>query len=238
MPLIQDIELFQDYNNFIMLKKDIKKALIETKTKKESLLIEQKIIESRISIILEKIDSTDSFQNLSEENQLKIAFKLMNEISYFEETGLLNEQLGDFLSKIFGSSFGGITQTIVEPLVNSLLSSLGLKGYFKNFLVSFITSRPSQLISAFKDCKVMSTLLAEALSEAVFMTMQQEKGYGGFGYDMIRNVLGGAIKDTKFIKGIEEGISKIVCGLFEKYTDNAKDLVGKLSPNAVAPVAA
>lgn len=213
-----------------MLKTDIRKSLIETKERKESLLIEEQIVKSRISIILENIDSLESFQKLSEDKQLRISFKLMNEISYLHESGLLNEQLGDFLSKIFGNSFGGVTETIVEPFVNSVLSALGLKGYFKNVLVSFITSRPSDLIAAFGDCNKMTKLISEALAEGVFITLQQQKGYGGFGYDLIRNVLGGAIKDSSFIQGIEGGISKIICELFGKYTDNAKDLVGKLKP--------
>jgi len=215
-----------------MLKKNIRKTLIETKEKKETLLIEEQIVKSRISIILEGIENIDSFQKLSEDKQLRIAFKLMNEISYFKESGLLNEQLGDFLTKIFGNSFvgGSVAETIVEPFVNSILSALGLKGYFKNVLISFLTSKPSDLIAAFGDCTKMTKLIAEALSEGVFTTLQQEKGYGGLGYDLIRNVLGGAIKNTGFIQGIEQGISKIVCGLFSKYTDNAKDLVGKLQP--------
>ena len=211
-----------------MLKKEIKKSILETKEKKEKLLIEQKLVESRIMMIIESKDNIKKFKTLSEEKQQKMAYALFEEIGYLEEQGLMNEQVWDFLGKIFGNSFGGAVETIVEPMVNSLLSSLGLGGYFKNFLVSFITTNPLELAKALKSCEALTTLIANSLSEAVFMMIQKDKGLSGDGYTFIRNALGGVVKDTKFANSLEKQLSGIVCELFGKMNDKASGVYDKL----------
>ena len=211
-----------------MLKNKIKRSIIETKERKEKLLIEQKLVESRIMMIVESESNAKNFHSLSEDKQQKMMYSLLAEINYLDEQGMINEQLWDFLGKIFGNSFGGAVETIVEPLVNSLLSSLGLGGYFKNFLVSFITTNPLELAKALKSCEALTTLIANSLSEAVFMMIQKDKGLSGDGYTFIRNALGGVVKDTKFANSLEKQLSGIVCELFGKMNDKASGVYDKL----------
>jgi hypothetical protein len=211
-----------------MLKNKIKRSIIETKEKKEKLLIEQRLVESRIMMIVESESNAKNFHSLSEEKQQKMMYSLLSEINYLDEQGMINEQLWDFLGKIFGNSFGGAVETIVEPLVNSLLSSLGLGGYFKNFLVSFITTNPLELAKALKSCEALTTLIANSLSEAVFMMIQKDKGLSGDGYTFIRNALGGVVKDTKFANSLEKQLSGIVCELFGQMNNKASGVYDKL----------
>ena len=134
-----------------MLEKNIKKVILETKEKKEKLLIEEGLVKSRIMMIVESENNIKNFKSLPKEKQEKIAYKLLEEINYLQETNLLNEQLMDFLGKIFGNSLGGILQTVAEPMVNSILGAIGLgDSYFGKFLVSFITSNPARLAKALK----------------------------------------------------------------------------------------
>jgi hypothetical protein len=211
-----------------MLKQEIKRSILETKEKKEKQLIEQKLVKSRIMMIIESEDNLRNFHLLSEEKQFKLSYSIFEEIGYLNEQGLMTEQVWDYLGKIFGNSFGGAVETIVEPLVNSLLSSLGLGGYFKNFLVSFITSNPLELAKALKSCEALTTLIANSLSEAVFMMIQNDKGLSGAGYTFIRNALGGVIKDTAFANNLEKQLSGIVCELFGKMNDKASGVYDKL----------
>jgi hypothetical protein len=191
-----------------MLKKEIKKSILETKEKKEKLLIEQKLVESRIMMIFESKSNIKNFKKLSEQKQQKMAYALFEEIGYLEEQGLMNEQVWDFLGKIFGNSIGGIAQTIVEP--------------------SFITSNPLRLAKALKSCEELTKLIAESLTEAVVMMIQREKGLSGQGYTFIRNALGGAVKDYKFVESLEKQLSSTVCSVFDKMNDKASDVYGKL----------
>ena len=217
-----------------MLDKNIKKAILETKEKKEKLLIEEKLVKGRIMMIFESQKNIDNFHSLPKVKQEKIAYKLLEEINYLQETNLLNEQLMDFLGKIFGNSLGGIFQTVAEPLINSLLSGIGLGGYFKDFLVSFITTNPARLAKAMKSCEELTKLVAEALSEAVFMMIQRQQGLEGQGYTFLRNALGGAVKDYGFIQSIEKQISGIVCELFGKMNDKASGVYDKLKTDVTS----
>lgn len=206
----------------------IRKSIIETKEKKDKLLIEQKLVESRIMMIVGSESNAKNFHNLSEEKQQKMMYSLLEEIDYLDEQGMLNEQLMDFLGKIFGNSFGSAVETIVEPLVNSLLSSLGLGGYFKNFLVSVITTNPLELAKALKSCEALTSLVTKGVIEAVVMMIKQDKGLSGSGYTFIRNALGGAVADTKFAESLNKQLSGVVCELFDKMNDKASGVFNKL----------
>jgi hypothetical protein len=212
-----------------MLEKQIKKSLIETKERKEKQLIEQKIIKSRLSMIVENIKTEEDFHNLSEDKKLKLSFNLLQELSYLQESGLISEQdLSGVLKSIFGGFFGNATQTMFEPMIHKIVKPLFGEGFVSNFIVSYLTSKPSEVIKAFSDCKLMTKLVAESVVEAMVMSMQTEKGYTGAGYSLIRNTLGGALKSSEFIQKIEEGLESTVCGLFGKFTDNAEKVKEKL----------
>ena len=220
-----------------MLEKKIKKSLIETKEKKEKLLIEEKLIKDRISMVFEGVKSEKDFKKLSEEKQLKLSVKFIQEMNFLESNGLINEQLdwGSLLKTIFGGAFGSVSQTMVEPFINSVLSSLGFKeGFVKNFVISYLTSRPSDVIKSFSDCGMMTKLVSRAVVESMVMTLQREKGYGGFGYDLIRNQLGTVLESTEFISGIEKGLQETICGVMEKMSINTKGVADKLKGGLTA----
>jgi len=193
--------------------------------KKESQLIESKIVESRLSII---ISSKESFDSLSEEKKAKVVFEFFSEMRVLQEQGLISEQFGEILGKLFGQAPSGITQAFVEPLVSSILGWFGLSGYFLQFVTSFIVSDPARLARATKDCKELTKLIAEALSEAMVIMIQQSQGLEGKGHSILRNTLGGAIKETTFVQSLEEKLSEGVCGLFDKYTGNAENVLDKI----------
>lgn len=212
-----------------MLKKDIKKSLIETKERKEKLLIEAKIVKNRLMMIFETKENIKNFRLLHESKRKKMAKALFEEIAYLDEQGLLNEQLWDFLGKIFGNSLGAATETLIEPLINSLLGAIGLgDSYFGKFIVSFITTKPGRLAAALKDCNELTKLIAESLGEAVVMMIQKQQGLEGQGYTFLRNALLGVVKDSSFAQKLEEQLSSIVCEMFGKMNDKASGVYDKL----------
>lgn len=213
------------------LNKQIRKKILETKEQKEKFLIEQNLIKKRLEMIIGDIKTIEDFNGLSETKKIKLSFSLLQELSFLEENSLINEQ-ADFASiikNLFGSLLGSSVETIAEPIVGKILDSLEFKGTFKNFLVSFITSRPSDLISAMKDCKMLTRLIAESIVEAMTMSMMQEQGAGGKGPALLRNLIGGTIKSNEFISQLETKLSTIVCGLFNTFAQNAKAVQDKLT---------
>jgi hypothetical protein len=220
-----------------MLEKRIKKSLIETKERKEKLLIEEKLIKDRFSMILGGINNEEDFKKLSEDKQLKLSLKIIQEFSYLQENGLIVEQdLGSLMSKLFGGWFGNMTQTIFEPMFNKMLTPLFGEGFFKDFLVSFLTSKPSEVIRAFNDCKLMTKLVAEGVSEAIAMQVGKSQGYTGVGYAFIRNSMADVLTGSAFIQGVEKGLGNTVCGILGKFSDNAKKVVEKVKDDTKTAV--
>ncbi len=215
-----------------MLEKKIKRAILEAKDNKERLLIEENLVKSRILMIIESENNIKNFNKLPKKRQEKIAHSLLEEIRFLDENNILNEQLMDVLGKLFGNSLSSMTQTIVEPMVKSLLGKLGLGGFFGNFITSFLVSDPRRLALALKDCKELTKLVTEALSEALVQMLQEKQGLEGKGYDFMRNALGGAIKETTFMTNLENQLSGIVCDVFSGFNKKAADVYDKVKPVA------
>ena len=193
-----------------MLEKKVRKSLIETKERKEKLLIEETLIKNRLSIILEGVNSDKEFKSLSEKKQLRISSKFIQELSYLQETKLINEQnLGSLMQSLFG------------------------EGFFTDFLTSYLTSRPSDVIKSFNDCKLMTKLIAQGVAEAIAMQVMRSKGLTGSGYVFIRNTMGDVLTGTEFISGIEKGLENTVCSILGKFSDNAEKVVEKVKGNSV-----
>ena len=216
-----------------MLETQIKRAILEAKDNKEKSLIEENLVRSRILMIIESEDNIKNFNKLPKKKQEKIANSLLDEIRFLDENNILNEQLMDVLGKLFGNSLSGIAQTVVEPMVKSLVGKLGLSNFFTNAITSFIVSDPRRLALALKDCKELTKLIAESLSEAVVQMLGERAGLEGPGYSFLRNSLGGAVKDTAFISSLENQLSGIVCGVFSGYNKKATDVYNKLKPSMV-----
>jgi hypothetical protein len=217
-----------------MLEKKIRKSLIETKEKKEKLLIEETLIKNRLSIILEGVNGDKEFKSLSEKKQLRISSKFIQELSYLQENELITEQnLGSLMQSLFGGWFGNLTQTIFEPMFNKILTPLFGEGFFKDFLVAYLTTKPSDVIKSFNDCRLMTKLIAEGISEAIVMQVQRSKGLNGSGYSFIRNSMGDALRGTEFISGVEKGLGNTVCSILGKFSDNAEKVVEKVKGNSV-----
>jgi hypothetical protein len=221
-----------------MLEKKIKNTLIETKEKKEILLIEQKIVKDRVSILFEGIKSEKDFNGLSEKQKLNLSVKFFQEMSYLQNTGLINEQnFGDILKSLFGGWFGNAVQTFIEPMLKKVLVPLFGEGYITNFVISMLTKNPAEFIRAINDCKLMTKLVAQSISESIVMQVMNSKGLDAPGYTFLRNSMGDALTSSGFVKSIETGLGDTVCKLLGKFTGNATKVAEKLknSGSSVSP---
>lgn len=214
-----------------MLKNDIRRALIETKEKKQSRLIERQIIENRLESIFENYGGITNFKRLPKQKKLIYSVLLIQEMKEMNEVGLLNEEFLDILKSIFGGLLGkSAIETIAEPIVGKILTSLGMTsdGILKKTMISVLTSDPRRLVSALTDCREMTKLLSESFVEGLVMLLQEQVGRESFLYDYIRNTLGGKLKDSNMIESFENMIADKVCSLFDVFSDKAKDVASKI----------
>ena len=215
-----------------MLEKKIRRSIIEAKEQKERQLIESHLVKSRLSVLVEHIQSEEDFNNLSESKRIQLSFNILQELSYLESSGLLSEQnLSGAFKSLFGGFFGNVTQAVFEPLIGKLIYPLFGQGFLSNFIISYLTSRPSDVIKAMSDCKLMTKLIGESVVEGMIMSLQRQKGFDAPGYSFLRNTLADVIKGTGFVSGIENSISDTVCSLFDKFAGNAEKVKSKLAAN-------
>jgi|TARA_R110000868_G_scaffold122791_2_gene325569 hypothetical protein len=214
-----------------MLKNHIRKVILETKEKKEKLLIEQNLVNKRILMIFESENNIKNFKSLSKSKKEKIAYKLISEINYLKETNLLNEDLKDFLGKMFGDNFTNVLDTVINPMVESLMKSLELSGYFKDSMISYLSSDPTKFSQALRSCDELSKLVADSLSDALDKRIQQQTGFDSQESKFINGALSDAIKEPRFSENLENRINSVVCDLFDTINDKAKKVYEKLKPS-------
>jgi len=218
-----------------MLNKNIRKAIIEAKDKKETLLIEENLVKSRLMVIFESEKNISNFNKLNKKTKDKISDSLIREIHFLSQNNILNEGLMDYLTTIFGKNpLSNIFETIVERIVGKALTAIGMEdGFLKNFIVSFIASDPRKFASALKDCNTLSTLITDALSEAIVKMMQESIGAKGGVYDFIRNSLGDAITGTQFKQNIQKSINSFVCKTYNDFTGKAGNVLSNLKNTGI-----
>jgi hypothetical protein len=140
-----------------MLEKTIKKTIIETKEQQEKKLIKETIVKNRLTTLVEHIKTEKDYNNLSEDKKIQLSFNLLQELSYLESNGLINEiDLSGVFKSLFGGLFGDVTQTVFEPLLGKIVYPLFGQGFMSNFIISYLTSRPSDVIKSMSDCKLMT----------------------------------------------------------------------------------
>ena len=212
-----------------MLEKKIRRSIIETKEQKEKKLIEEHLVKSRLLVLVEHIQNENDFNDLTEDKKAQLSYSILSELSYLESNCLISEvDLSSVFKSLFGGFFGNVTQTIFEPLIGKIVTPLFGEGFMSNFIISYLTSRPSEVIKSMSDCKLMTKLVAESIVEGMVMSLQRQKGFDAPGYSFLRNTLADAITGMGFVSSIENSISKTVCELFGKFANNAKKVETKL----------
>ena len=221
------------------LKKNIRKNLIETKEKKENLLIEAQIIESRLMMIFENEENLNNYHLLPNKQKDKIAFLLIHEMHSLNNEKLLNEQLKDVLSNLFGNLMtGGIPQAIAERVVNFLLPNIIPQGFFRDTLISILSSHPIKFIQALGDCKKLTTVISEGIVEAFIYRLERSTDKGGsMVIAIFRNTLAESLFHSDWGKKIEGLISETVCGIYNKLLGKAETVLDKVKPEAAAATA-
>jgi len=213
------------------VKDNVKLRLRETKEQKNRLLIEQKIVQDRFSFIFESFGGISNVKNLNQKQKDKLFRSFLSECHRLQNTNLINEQF-DFLGvlkNIFGNlGTSALEGLVIEPLVNTILAKLGLGGFFKDFLTSFISTNPQRIFEATKSCQSLTRLVSEAVAEASVMMLERNAGLSAPGYAVIRNALGKTLKGSQFIGELETNFADHICNIFDNIMKNAKDVLSKI----------
>lgn len=213
------------------LSKSLRKNISEIKEKKNNLIVEHSIVQSRLKFVLEQ-----TYQNKNQK-----VWALISEMVNLEEQGFdlkqLNEQfdLFGFLGSLMGGSVRSISQVIGEYITDAIADKFGINktNYFYNVLRSAITS--TNILDygkLFSDCRFLTNRICDSLIEAV-VTQQQAKHLGSqSGGEFITNALRNSLleilteKKDSLIQKLEDLLGTIVCDSVASWRKNLAN-VGK-----------
>lgn len=211
-----------------MLETKLKKKLIETKKMKEKRLVEEQILHKRFMFLFESELQTNSFHSLSDEKQTEVAKLFFFELHRIQKYNLVSEgALADYISgkaKEIGSA--GF-ETLTEKFVLWLLGEIGMDdGFLKNFIASTLSQDWRKFKDAIKDCNSFAKLIGESLVEAFVMNLTNKINMDGFIWSILRNWLGGLIKEQDAVKKLTDELVTPICNIFSKGIEKIKGLIG------------
>lgn len=201
----------------------VKEVLNETKILKENRVILGKICESRLKIVLENMND---FENMSRVRKIKFGFRFLKESSELLELGLIKENLTDIFQNLYGKSMEGMIGAISEPLLISLLTKIGLDEDLKGKVLTNIQSKGTEIIPSMGDCKSLTNFISAAISEELTKKMNTENIIQS---DVVNTSLMDTLKNSSFLENLNSKLESSVCELYDKFTENAKNLVVRMS---------
>lgn len=201
----------------------IKKTLKETEEQKKNRIIEQQISESRMKIVLENFDT---FEKFSKVKKVKVGFNLLRESSYLKSIGILNENLATIFKSIYGKSLENTIQTVSEPLLESILTKIGLDDDLKNKVLQNLSNKSNEILASMDDCKLLSKLLTDVIVEEFVNKLSVQNLVKS---DLLNTSFQEMLNDESYKNNLNSKLETHICELFEKFTENAKNLVVRMN---------
>lgn len=239
LPLVGDklqkrIKTLQSINqldtlvgNFRLLENDIttlvKKTLIEELNRKENQLVENKIVESRVKIILENLED---FNKLTLSKKVKTGFKMLKEIATLQKMGLINENLGSLFKGMYGKSYETSIGSISEPMFTVIFKKISLDEDLTSKILQNIQSKTSELIASMENCQTLSKFLTDVIIEEYAKKLDQEKSQKT---DLVYSSFMDSVDEEMFRQNLNTKLDDVVCRLYDKFTENAKNLMVRMT---------
>ena len=201
----------------------VKLALNEAKERKENEKIQNEIIVSRLGVMKESIEN---FEKYGLKKQVKIGFKTLREFSEMQRLGILNENLGSLFKGMYGKSFDTSVGSITEPLFNVIFTKILLDDDMKQKALQNIQSKTQQLIASMENCQDLSKFLSDILVEefAKKLDMQKQEPL-----NILDATYMDAVDDEIFRRTLYTKLETEICKLYDKFTENAKNLMVRLT---------
>lgn len=201
----------------------IKLAINEAKERKENEKIQNQIIVSRLSVIKESIEN---FETYGLKKQVKVGFKTLKELSEMNRLGILNENLGTLFKGIYGKSFDDSVASITEPLFNVIFTKIVLEDEMKEKALQNIQSKTQQLIANMENCQDLSKFLTDVLVEEFAKKLDLQK-QGPL--NILDATYMDSVDDEMFRKTLYTKLETEICKLYDKFTENAKNLMVRMT---------
>ena len=159
-------------------------------------------------------------------NKVKVGFKTLKEIRDVQKLGLITETLGTLFKGIYGSSYENTINSISKPLFDVIFKKIMLDEKLKSSVIQNIQSKTQQLIASMDSCLDLSKFLSDIITEEYAKQLDEEKQTG---LNLVQTALMDAVDDEVFRKNLQSKLEVEVCVLYNKFTENAKNLMVRMS---------
>lgn len=236
---IFDLDKKRTMNENIKLKRVVNESLKElSENKKRTLVEENLIIKNRLTFLSENKEFN------SKKEKFKFFISVLNESIELNNLGLdekviVTESL-DLIKTMFGSGIDGIIDYFKTKVAEKILTELGLdpKGWASTIISTTVGNIPVDDFFSGKvfKCNYLTPLLAKSITEGVISKLQKDSKYGldNIFFDVLRNAIVEGIDDTKIVKDMELGLSKIICPLMENVGSKLLSLGSTLKDKALS----
>lgn len=217
-------------------KKDKLKSLIKenlitlSEEKKNNLLGESKIINTRFGIIKES----------KTEDKEKLFNEVISEMFYLNNQGfdkeLINEGFWEILKGLFPST-DVIAQWFKEYMAKWLIEAVAPgqeNGWIGNIIITTIGNLKVGDITKLTNCEFTTKLLAKSISEGVVRKFAESKGVSGALADLIRNSMIEHLDGTEFVQKLESGLAHVICPLLGGVAQKMSTVADTMKNKAIA----
>lgn len=195
------------------IKNIIKENLIKKSEEKQKVLIsETGVINKRFLILAEG-------KEIKSETEIKLFVnKLINETAELNSLGyrpeLIQEGLFDMVKGLFGNAsesiFGYFKEQFAAWLVEKL-TPIESDSWLGSVIITAIGNVPMSDLPKLTNCSYLSNIIAKSIVEGTAKKIQDERGFEGAGYDILRNALIEMAEDSSFGQKVEHKISEFIC---------------------------
>jgi hypothetical protein len=158
--------------------------------------------------------------------KVRFGFRFLKESSELLELGLIKENLTDIFQNLYGKSMEGMIGAISEPLIISLLTKIGLDEDLKNKVLTNIQTKGTLIIPAMGNCESLTNFISTSISEELTKKMNSENIIQS---DVVNTSLLDTLKNPAFLENLNSKLEDSVCEMYNKFTENAKNLVVRMS---------
>ena len=221
-----------------MLKKLIKKKLVETKENKKSILTENKIIRSKFNFLYENT----KIRNRKDLNKFYVL--ILSEMVNLYKKGFDSkliaenaENLFTVLNTLFNESGNSVVEVFKQKGIDWLIQNLNISGddnlsqYMRDALNNTELNEVARL---FSDCEFLSKKIAQSVKENYITSLELQSEGNNF-MKAVKNSFSSVIQSSDLETRLETNINSVICPLVDQAQTKFEEMLKNMKSQLVSP---
>lgn len=217
-------------NESFDLKDKIKLTLNETVLEKRKITQQEKLVRSRVNMLLENSE----FKSKNQRRDFIV--NLLKETLQVEaqgiDTRIINEEFWDVIKGFFGDKGSqAVFQSFKNKMAEWLTSHLSPKkadGWIGDCIRKTVKEIDMEDVHLITDCKFLTRKISRSIVEKLNEKMSNDELKDEGLYDVVRGGMASNVKSAKFRAHIEEKVQKMICPILYDMSNRFDDTFEKM----------